>query len=185
MSIHTNVVASNQELPVGVALRNLHGHLDFRGRFTEVFRREWNTGVDPVQWNVVSSATRVLRGVHVHRQHSDYFILLSGCASIGLRDLRRSSRSAGLAAVVELRSDVLQALTIPPGVAHGFYFHEPSIHLYSVSRYFDPTDELGCHWSDPALEIPWQPTDPVVSERDASAPPLSALLDQLAAGPPS
>ena len=129
MSIHTNVVASNQELPVGVALRNLHGHLDFRGRFTEVFRREWNTGVDPVQWNVVSSATRVLRGVHVHRQHSDYFILLSGCASIGLRDLRRSSRSAGLAAVVELRSDVLQALTIPPGVAHGFYFHEPSIHL--------------------------------------------------------
>jgi dTDP-4-dehydrorhamnose 3,5-epimerase len=181
VTVHTQAITANQELPAGVALRDLQGHPDHRGRFTEVFRREWDTGIDPVQWNVVSSAARVLRGVHVHRRHSDYFILLSGRASIGLRDLRPSSRSAGLATVVELQAGALQALTIPPGVAHGFYFHEPSMHLYSVSRYFDASDELGCLWADPDLGIPWNPVDPIVSPRDASAQSLGALLQEMGA----
>jgi dTDP-4-dehydrorhamnose 3,5-epimerase len=122
----------------------------------------------------------VLRGVHVHRQHSDYFVLLSGRASIGLRDLRRDSPTEGYSTVVELRGDLLEALTIPPGVAHGFYFPSMSTHLYSVSHYFDAKDELGCHWSDPALGISWPTSEAITSARDAAAPPLRVLLEQLA-----
>ncbi len=171
------------ELPAGVKLRPLVMHRDARGTFTEVFRREWGTGIDPVQWNVVSSAAGVLRGVHVHLRHDDYLIALNGRIGVGLRDLRDGSPTCGLATLVELRGDELTAILIPHGVAHGFYFYEPSIHLYAVSHYWDPEDEQGCLWSDPDLEIPWPAESAIVSERDAAAPPLSDLLDQLAAAP--
>ena len=123
----------------------------------------------------------MLRGVHVHLLHDDYLILLAGRASIGLKDLRPDSPTAGLATVVELDGELLQALSIPPGVAHGFYFREPSQHLYAVSRYFDRADELGCRWNDPELAIPWPTTEAITSARDAAAPPLSVLLQELAA----
>jgi dTDP-4-dehydrorhamnose 3,5-epimerase len=141
-------------LPAGVRRRPLTMHRDQRGTFTEIFRHAWHTGVTPVQWNAVSSGTGVLRGVHVHPRHDDYLIVLQGHASIGLRDLRQGSPTEGLAAVVDLRGDALTALGIPHGVAHGFYFHEPSVHIYAVSAYWDPSDELGCHWGRPCARDP-------------------------------
>ncbi len=167
------------DLPAGVHLRPLQGNEDDRGIFTEVFRKVWDTGVDPVQWNFVTSGAGVLRGVHVHVRHDDYLILLKGRASVGLRDLRRGSITEGMASLLELRDDRPTALTIPHGVAHGFYFHEPSAHLYSVSRYWDVSDELGCHWADPALEIPWPVESAQTSECDLSAGPFSDLMAQI------
>ena len=68
---------------------------------------------------------------------------------------------------------------IPPGVAHGFYFLEPSLHVYAVSEYWNPADELGCHWADPDLELQWPDPSPLVSERDARSQSLRALLAEL------
>ena len=166
-------------LPHGVRLAPLTMHADHRGEFTELFREEWPTGVRPIQWNVVSTEAGVLRGTHVHIRHDDYLVLVQGQASIGLRDLRRGSPSEGLAVVVPVCGDRMAALSIPHGVLHGFYFHVPSVHVYAVSEYFDPADELGCHWADPALELNWPVTDPLLSARDAQAPPLSDLLARL------
>lgn len=167
------------ELPLGVQIRRFQMHPDERGVFTEVFRAEWGLGIEPVQWNVVRSNGGVMRGVHVHVRHDDYLSLLAGRASIGLRDLRRSSATEGVSALIEMRGDELAGLLIPHGVAHGFYFHEPSVHIYAVSHYWDLSDELGCRWSDPALEIPWPIAEAAVSERDSTAPPLADLLAQL------
>jgi len=168
------------DYPMGVRLHSLTRHKDQRGAFTEIFRDSWDTGVKPVQWNIVSSHAGVLRGVHVHIKHDDYLTLLQGRVSIGLRDLRSGSPTAGVATLVEMRGDALTAITIPPGVAHGFYFfHRPSIHIYSVSEYWNLADELGCHWADPALQIPWPITSASLSERDAAAPALSVLMAQL------
>lgn len=171
-------------LPAGVRIRPLTMHRDFRGAFTEVFRDEWDAGMRPVQWNAVRSDPRVLRGVHVHLRHWDYLSLASGKASIGLRDLRSGSPTEGQALCIELSGDEMAALTIPPGVAHGFLFHTAALHFYAVSEYFDPTDELGCHWADPELGIPWPVTDVILSPRDADAPPLRVLLDRLAPSQP-
>lgn len=165
-----------QVLPAGVRFERLRTSVDSRGAFTEVFRASWPSGVTPVQWNAVFSEAGVLRGVHVHVFHSDYLMVLKGRASIGLRDLRPQSPTEGKAALLELSGDNLTALTIPTGVAHGFYFHEPALHLYAVSSYWDPADELGCHWSDPALEIAWPVTSPIISERDAGLPPLREIV---------
>ena len=168
----------------GVGRRPLAMHADSRGAFTEAFRNSWGTGIEPVQWNLVRSHPGVLRGVHVHLRHDDYLIVVSGSATIGLRDLRRDSPTEGRTAMIELRGDALTALTIPPGVAHGFYFREPSIHLYAVSDYWNAADELGCHWADPDLQLRWPTVSPTLSPRDASAPSLQDLLIELASWQP-
>lgn len=154
-------------------------HRDDRGVFTEVFRAEWEDVFPAIQWNVVRTKAGVLRGVHVHLRHWDYLIVLDGQAFIGLHDLRPASPTAGLSALVELRGDALSGLVIPPGVAHGFYFPVPSMHMYAVSEYWDLADELGCHWQDPALCIPWPMDSAILSSRDANLPSLEALKQQM------
>lgn len=166
-------------LPTGVRLHPLVMHRDKRGVFSEVFRKSWETGVEPVQWNIAASEPGVLRGVHVHIKHTDYLVLLRGRATIGLCDLRCGSPTERVAVQVEMRGDNVAALTIPLGVAHGFFFHEPSIHIYAVSEYWDTADELGCHWADPALGIQWPVSSPVISERDAALPLLSEVVGLL------
>jgi dTDP-4-dehydrorhamnose 3,5-epimerase len=163
-------------LPVGVSLVNLTPHPDSRGVFTELYRESWDVGVAPVQWNVVSSAAGVLRGVHAHWRHTDYLTVVAGRATIGLHDLREDSATAGVGCTVELGAHAPAALVIPTGVAHGFYFREPSVHVYAVSEEFDPADEHGCRYDDPELGIDWQLDEaPLLSSRDRRLGSLSDL----------
>jgi dTDP-4-dehydrorhamnose 3,5-epimerase len=164
-------------LPAGVELRSLEPHADERGVFTELFRDSWGLPVEPVQWNVVGSDANVLRGVHAHWRHADYLTVVSGRAAIGLHDLREGSPTEGLGTIVDLDAREPSALSIPPGVAHGFYFPEPSLHVYAVSHEWDPRDELGCRWDDPELEIEWPCSAPLISERDRTLGRLSELRD--------
>jgi dTDP-4-dehydrorhamnose 3,5-epimerase len=166
-------------LPSGVERISLTPHRDERGVFTEVFRGSWELDVNPAQWNMVSSVGNVLRGVHAHWRHADYLLLAHGRATIGLHDLRADSPTTGLGMTVELTGEQPEALVIPTGVAHGFYFHEPSIHVYAVSHEWDPADELGCRWDDPGLGIEWPCGKPLVSGRDESLGSLSALRDAI------
>lgn len=169
----------------GIQLRPLTMHADARGCFTEVFRQHWDVGLQPVQWNIVRSVPNVLRGVHLHRRHADYLTILTGRALVGLCDLRPESPTHGVAGLVEMVGDDLAGLEIPPGVAHGFYFVESSLHLYAVTHYWDHADELGCRWNDPDLRIPWPIRDPLLSPRDQQLGSLAELLDQLTAPQPA
>ncbi len=166
-------------LPEGVLLRGLETHVDPRGAFTELFRQAWMTAVPFIQWNAVISQAHVLRGVHVHLNHHDYLTVLQGRALMGLCDLRPRSPTARLAVMVELTGQGLETLYIPPGVAHGFYFPEPSLHVYAVSEYWDPADELGCRFDDPGLGLAWPNRAPLLSPRDASLGPLSDLAGRI------
>lgn len=168
-------------VPHDVRLSPLEPHRDDRGTFTELYREEWGTGVDPVQWNAVHTEAGVLRGVHVHPRHDDYLTVVRGRATVGLRDLREGSPSEGAAACVELCAERPTAISIPHGVAHGFYFHEPSTHIYAVSHYWDMADELGCRWDDPQLGMPWPQREARISPRDEALPPLESLLGELRA----
>jgi dTDP-4-dehydrorhamnose 3,5-epimerase len=143
--------------------------------FTELFRATWELPVAPAQWNVVRSEANVLRGVHVHWRHTDYLTIVAGRATIGLHDLREGSPTEGIGTAVELTADEPAALVIPTGVAHGFYFHEPSIHVYAVSHEWDPADELGCRFDDPDLSITWPSASPHISERDETLGSLREL----------
>lgn len=85
-------------LPDGVVVTPLVAHGDDRGRFIEIFRASWPTGIEPLQWNIVSSVAGVLRGVHVHRRHGDYLTVASGRLTLGLAiceaGLRRMSAAS-------------------------------------------------------------------------------------------
>lgn len=180
MSVETSSPVAGS-LPHDLRLSPLAPHRDDRGSFLELFREEWETGVHPVQWNAVDSERGVLRGVHVHPRHDDYLIVVRGSATVGLRDLRDDSPTAGAAACVELSAEEPAAISIPHGVAHGFYFTRPSTHIYAVSSYWNMADELGCRWDDPGLEIPWAQREAQISPRDAGLPTLEILLDELRA----
>jgi dTDP-4-dehydrorhamnose 3,5-epimerase len=168
-------------LPAGVGVRPLTTHADDRGEFTELFRDEWETGVAPVQWNAVRSEAGVVRGVHCHPLHADALIVVAGMMRLGLADLRPASPTAGAACTLELPGDEMRLVTIPPGVAHGFYFPVPSLHVYAVDRTWDPDDELGCRWDDPELGLDWELAGPVrISERDERLGSFAALRAALA-----
>lgn len=172
MSVGT---ASPIVLPVGVLVRPLVSHGDHRGALTEIYRATWAMEIAPVQWNFVQSVAGALRGVHVHLRHVDYIVALQGRASVGLCDLRPGSPTEGVGVLLEVGQDGPAALTVPPGVAHGILAHEPAIFADAVSEYWDPADEIACHWSDPALAIPWPVVGASLSERDAAAPPVAAI----------
>jgi dTDP-4-dehydrorhamnose 3,5-epimerase len=162
----------------GVDLTDLCRNQDGRGSVTEIFREAW-VGERFVQWNHVRSEQGVLRGIRGHFRHSDYLVLLDGSALIGLKDLRPSSESYGHTMVIPLQSEKPQALTIPVGVAHGFYFSEASVLVYAVTHYWDADDELGCRWDDPELGIAWPFASARTSARDAALPNLSVFAAQL------
>ena len=167
-------------LPDGACLTPLTMHRDSRGWLTEIFRREWSAAIEPIQWNVTRSESNVLRGVHVHHRHTDYFLVVSGRISVGLYDARRSSPTYSQSTLVEMSAENLAALRIPTGVMHGFYCHDTSLFIYGVDSYFDPGDELGCHWTDPRLKIPWPCRDPLLNERDRTAGSLADVEAKLA-----
>jgi len=175
----TRASTSDPELPPGVRRLPLACHHDGRGLLFEAYRESFAAGFRPVQWNVVASNAGVLRGVHAHAVHHDYLLVLTGFALVGLKDLRPDAAIDGPGVVVKLPGDAPCALIIPPGVAHGFYFPERSLHTYAVSHYWDPDDEMGCRWDDPDLAIPWPRIRPSLSDRDASAGSLAELREGL------
>jgi len=170
------VLTRQLPVPRGVEVLPLQAHFDDRGRFTEIYRDEWRLGPRPVQWSMVRSAANVLRGVHVHALHVDYLTMAHGELVLGLRDLRPSSPSHGLSVLLTLSAEDPHLVVIPVGVAHGFYFPKPACHIYSVTTAFDGSDEFGCRWDDPGLELSWPCSAPLLSERDRAAGPLSKLL---------
>ncbi|MBP7973300.1 MAG: dTDP-4-dehydrorhamnose 3,5-epimerase [Candidatus Nanopelagicales bacterium] len=170
-------------LPVGVLHRKITEHADDRGVLSEVFRAEWRTGINPLQWNLVKSAANVLRGVHVHPHHVDYLTVAHGTMHIALVDMRTDSATHGLATIVILRGDDPHALTIPAGVAHGFWFPEPVTYLYAVDHYWSMADELGCRWDDPELGLAWPApaATALLSPRDEAAGTFTELQTEFQA----
>lgn len=177
----TGLVAG--QAPAGVTLRRLEPHEDLRGRFTEVFAEHWGLGAEAVQWSVVDSGARVLRGMHLHRRHAEYLVVLRGVALVGLVDLRPGSPPSGAWSLYRLDAAEPALLAWPARVLHGWYSVEPTLHLQGVSeayRDYAEDDNLRVRWDDPGLGIPWPDPAPVLSPRAAAAGGLDALRARLA-----
>src|SRR6185436_933453 len=155
----------------GVRLVPLSPHRDARGTFVEAFKDTWNLPVRPVQWSVVRSVPRALRGLYLHRRHDELFVLVEGRALVGLKDLRPSSPAFGRAFFLEMDAATPTALAFPRGCLHGWYFPEASLHLQAVSEEYEtyaPDDNLSCRWSDPEVGLAWPDPAPIVSPEATS-----------------
>jgi dTDP-4-dehydrorhamnose 3,5-epimerase len=156
-------------LPDGVLVRPLVPHGDERGSLAEVFRADWTPSGALRQWNLVQSLGNVMRGVHVHPQHADYLLVLSGTLMLGLHDLRPDDPAARKSAILTLTGNDPATIYIPAGVCHGFWFPEPTTYVYGLSKGWNPSEELGCRYDDPALGLDWPVrTTPILSPRDAT-----------------
>lgn len=167
------VVEVRAEVIAGVRLIRPEVHQDHRGWMAETFRQEWLPPEAPsmVQGNRAHRRAGNLVGMHYHLRQADYWHVVDGQALVNLVDLRASSRSYLRSALLTLggRGNV-DALYIPPGVAHGFYAAFDVTLTYLVDRYYDPEDELGVRWDDPTLRLAWPSREPCVSGRDAALP---------------
>jgi dTDP-4-dehydrorhamnose 3,5-epimerase len=50
---------------------------------------------------------------------------------------------------------------------------------YKCTEIYYPEDEFSVAWNDPDLGIPWPVSDPILSQKDRSAPRLRELQDRL------
>jgi dTDP-4-dehydrorhamnose 3,5-epimerase len=168
-----------RQLPLGVRLLPMELHGDGRGALVEVWRKTPDPATERAQWTITWNNAGALRGVHVHRFREDYLVAVGGEVFIGLRDVRRSSSTAGLNAEVVLRAEQPQTLVIPVGVAHGVCSVAAASFLLGMSVPWDAEDDHGCHWADPELGINWPLSCPKLSPRDRDLPPLRNLQERV------
>jgi len=180
-------------LPVsidGLVLIEPTVHGDERGFFTETYRREWHEELgipEPeqfVQDNHSRSARGVLRGMHF--QVGAGIGKLVRCARGRILDvavdLRRGSPTYGRWESAELDDEDMRELFVPAGFAHGFVvLSEVADVLYKQTGYHDAAVERGIAWDDPEVGIAWPlpAAELTVSARDAAAPRLSEIADEL------
>ena len=165
----------------GVVVRDLQVHGDERGRFVETYRREWVPGGrEMVQGNRADRQQGCIVGLHFHRNQADWWYVVEGTARVVLHDLRQGSPTDGATLAIDLGRQAdgthsHRGVFIPPGVAHGFAARTDVVMTYLVDGYYNPADELGVAWDDPAIGADWGVTDPVLSERDQKNPKRSRL----------
>ena len=151
-------------------------HGDERGFFVETYRREWfPQGREMVQGNRGDRQAGALVGLHYHLHQADYWYVPRGRARVVLHDLRTGSPTDGATLSIDLGEEPDGAnrhrgVFIPPGVAHGFAALTDMTITYLVDSYYNPADELGVAWDDPAIGADWGVTDPVLSGRDQKNP---------------
>lgn len=153
----------------GVVHTPVDRHPDPRGFFNEIFR-SGSVEADLVQANHSHSSRGVLRGLHYHRMQADLWYVANGDLRVGLADLR-NGEPAGTA-IVEMSAQEPSTLFIPPGVAHGFFATSDCDLIYWVTTLYDASDEFGIAWDDATLALDWGTSEPTLSERDRSNPPL-------------
>jgi dTDP-4-dehydrorhamnose 3,5-epimerase len=165
-------------------------HGDDRGFFAETYRQElheaWGIPLGDrfVQDNHSRSTRGVVRGMHF--QVGAGVAKLVRCSRGRVLDvavdLRAGSPTYGRWQGVELDDSSMRALYVPVGFAHGFcVLSDVADVLYKQTRYYDPEVERGIAYDDPdvAIEWPLPASELVVSPRDAAAPKLAEVADEL------
>jgi dTDP-4-dehydrorhamnose 3,5-epimerase len=161
-------------------------HGDERGFMVETFRSEgWRElGVDAtfVQHNHSRSAKGTLRGIHFQTRPGQAKLVRCARGKIldVAVDLRRDSATYGKWEAVVLDDAAHRQLFVPVGFGHGFaVLSEVADVCYQVSSLYDPATERGIAWDDPDVGVDWQVAEPLLSERDRSAPRLAEIAAEL------
>jgi dTDP-4-dehydrorhamnose 3,5-epimerase len=169
-----DIVESERIAGVHVVTPSIHG--DQRGLFIETYRREWFPGGrEMIQGNRANRQAGALVGLHYHLHQADYWYVPIGHARVVLHDLREGGPTDGATLELDLTGENHVGVYIPPGVAHGFAAITDMVITYLVDGYYNPADELGVAWDDPAIGADWGVTDPILSARDQANPSRDAI----------
>ena len=166
----------------GAYLTELHKHGDERGFFARSFCADEfvSVGLEGsfIQQNMSESRQKhTLRGMHYQIGSSSevkYIRCHTGAILDVIVDIRRNSATFMQHEIFELTEDNYRGLYVPKGFAHGFMtLTEKVVVSYLVSSPYSKTNERGFRWDDPAFEIKWPASAPILSERDQNHLPFS------------
>jgi dTDP-4-dehydrorhamnose 3,5-epimerase len=173
------------ELP-GVMLIEPDVHGDQRGFFLEAYHlpRYREAGIDKafVQDNHSRSSKGTLRGLHGQFPHCQGKLVrvIEGEIYDVAVDARRGSPTYRRFIATVLSAENFRQLYIPPGFVHGFCVTSDVAQVeYKCTEIYYPEDEFSVAWNDPDLGIPWPVSDPILSQKDLSAPRLREIQDRL------
>ena len=156
---------------------------DERGYFIEAYKSsdllKHNIKENFLQDNHSKSKRGVLRGMHFQwdKPQGKLIRVISGKIQIAETDIRKHSTTLGNFWTGVLSEYNSLVLWVPPGFANAFLVLEDNTHVvYKCTEEFNPKSESGILWNDPQINIPWQITNPELSQKDANALTLDQWL---------
>ena len=161
---------------------------DERGFFCETYRRgvfgELGIPEEMVQDNHSRSRHGIVRGMHFQiGQGAAKLVRCARGAIVDVMvDIRRGSPTFGEWEAFPLDEDNMRMVYCPVGFAHGFcVVSDVADVMYKQSNYYADETERGISYRDPDVGIEWPiPVDELIpSERDAGAPTLADIADEL------
>lgn len=156
-------------------------HGDHRGLFMESYNeqklKEQGISFNFIQDNQsISAEAGVIRGLHYQlnpKAQTKLVRVISGAIYDVIIDIRKNSPTFGQWVGVILSEHNHRQLLVPKGFAHGFCTLVPDTQvLYKVDEYYSPEHDRGILWNDPALNIDWPTSNPILSEKDKIHPTL-------------
>jgi len=170
----------------GVVLLEPEVHGDARGFMVETYRKdgwaELGIEVEFVQHNHSRSSKGTLRGIHFQTEPGQAKLVRCPRGRIFdvAVDLRRHSPTFGEWEGYELDDESHRQLYLPVGFGHGFaVLSEEADVAYLCSSTYDPATEAGIAWDDPDVGVEWSVDQPLLSDRDKSAPSLAEAAETL------
>jgi dTDP-4-dehydrorhamnose 3,5-epimerase len=161
-------------------------HGDERGFFQETYRADAYAALGIadtfVQDNHSRSRRGVVRGMHFQLPPGQAKLVRCGGGEIldVIVDIRRGSPTYGQWEGHVLSDENHHQLYVPVGFAHGFCVTSDEADvIYKCSTYYDPALERGIAYDDPDLGIEWPAVELTPSPRDAEAPRLAEVADEL------
>ncbi|WP_312946105.1 dTDP-4-dehydrorhamnose 3,5-epimerase [Superficieibacter sp.] len=160
---------------------------DSRGFFLETFNAQrykemLNIDLDFIQDNHSRSVKNVLRGLHLQTNNPQGKLVrvVQGEVLDVAVDIRKDSPTFGVWESVILSESNKKQFWIPPGLAHGFVVLSDTVDFeYKCTNYYDPKSEKCILWNDTDLNIDWQVTDPILSEKDMKGLTFKEYISQL------
>ncbi|MBF0503487.1 MAG: dTDP-4-dehydrorhamnose 3,5-epimerase [Candidatus Omnitrophica bacterium] len=148
--------------------------LDGRGFFTERYKASEfvEHGIKTVftQVNQSRSQKHVLRGLHYQlnpKAQDKLMIVLRGEIFDVVVDIRKGSPTYGRWIGEHLSESNKKMLYVPCGFAHGFcVLSDEAEIMYYCSNEYAPDLERSILWNDPAINIIWPVSQPLLSSKD-------------------
>lgn len=147
---------------------------DARGYFFESYNadlfKQNGILVNFVQDNQSLSNTGVLRGLHFQAppfEQGKLVRVITGAVLDVAVDIRKDSPTYGEHVTIELTEENKAMFYIPPGFAHGFLtLRDNTIFSYKCTNVYNKTSEGTVLWNDTNLNINWDVSNPILSEKD-------------------
>jgi dTDP-4-dehydrorhamnose 3,5-epimerase len=158
---------------------------DERGFFQEVFREEMyaKAGLPTrfLQFNHSGSVKNTVRGIHFQWEPpmGKLMRVSRGTAFLVAVDLRKNSATLGEWVGLELTDKDHKLLWAPACFGRGFAVLSEFAEIeYLTTGTYNQVGESGVLWNDPAIGIEWPVSDPILSDKDASAQTLATWLSR-------